>query len=578
MRPLSEMTGASFFLLMPYSGANDADLPDKIKKLPAKKRRQFVHVWNSAYGNCRNPKIGAAGSAKKCEGVAFRFAYGAVKETDMEEEGKAEIIAVKVGDKEPRPVKELTTEELEAAYRELGGEEDKQIEAESPVADLPLTRPLGGATTFAEADANRETQEEKEFSRSQEDTLRSLFDNIMADEEKTLEGKASAVAKVSQELGDRIRNGPEGQRGLMEKVKDFLGLKRGKGEKAVGRHMLGTFQAFKDLSGDWRWLSWTTNRFKDREGEIFTEKSHEEYVARVDEQEKYPELWLWHIDGSRVGQADFVGYQDGFVLHSGVFDDDKQDVAERLSESKGLAVSHGFFYEPGDEEDGVYDWYETFEVSVLPAERAANAYTEFAVDSKEEKSMLTAEKRQFLVEKWGEDRTVELEGKLGSLSGELKEAGIEFKDLVAGEPEAPEAEGEDSEASTGEDSEDEAETPEALTVEGVRRVVQEIFAPIEERLAATEKALEGKADADRVATLERSDDEKIADQLAPRRRAPGNGERPSQSKDTEAPDEVVDEVTKETVEDPIEPFFQGLVGGRVTQEGGTIHPPPSAEG
>ncbi len=37
---------------------------------------------------------------------------------------EAKITLVKVGGKEPRTVQELTTEELEVAYKELGGEED----------------------------------------------------------------------------------------------------------------------------------------------------------------------------------------------------------------------------------------------------------------------------------------------------------------------------------------------------------------------------------------------------------------------------------------------------------------------
>lgn len=59
----------SFF--MPFT-ENDAKLPDRIKQLPAAKRRQWVKVWNSAFERCQ-----AEGGAD-CEGAAFRLANGAI--------------------------------------------------------------------------------------------------------------------------------------------------------------------------------------------------------------------------------------------------------------------------------------------------------------------------------------------------------------------------------------------------------------------------------------------------------------------------------------------------------------------
>lgn len=343
-----------------------------------------------------------------------------------------------------------------------------------------------------------------------------------------------------------------------------------------GQRMLGSFTAFKDLFGAWRWLSVTTNKFKDREGEIFREKAHRQYVAWADFHKEYPELWLWHTEGSRIGQADYVAYNDdGFVVHSGVFDDDMQDVAERLSESKGLAVSHGFYYEEGDEEDGIYDWYKTFEVSVLPAKRAANAYTAFTANSKEERTMLSAEKRQFLVDKWGEPRTVELEEKLASLSGELKEAGIEFKDLVE---EVPGTEADDSKPAEETKGDSEPETPEPLTAEGVKAIVEEAVAPvveaIPEAISEATKPLE-----ERLAQLERSDEEKIVNLMSPRRKTPGDDQRPSQSDDTKVEDQ---EAIKKALEegeggDPVAPYVNDLTQGRVTQATGRPPHPDAGE-
>lgn len=53
---------------MPYSGASDPKLPDRIKKMSASKRKKWATVWNSSY------------SEHKDEGRAFAAANSAVKE------------------------------------------------------------------------------------------------------------------------------------------------------------------------------------------------------------------------------------------------------------------------------------------------------------------------------------------------------------------------------------------------------------------------------------------------------------------------------------------------------------------
>jgi len=53
---------------MPYSGADDSDLPSNVKKLSDKKRRQWVHIWNSTYSSCTK----GGGGQQECESKAFR--------------------------------------------------------------------------------------------------------------------------------------------------------------------------------------------------------------------------------------------------------------------------------------------------------------------------------------------------------------------------------------------------------------------------------------------------------------------------------------------------------------------------
>jgi len=55
---------------MPFT-ENDPKLPDRIKSLPAAKRRQWARVWNSVFENCQGDKA-------TCESAAFRQANGAI--------------------------------------------------------------------------------------------------------------------------------------------------------------------------------------------------------------------------------------------------------------------------------------------------------------------------------------------------------------------------------------------------------------------------------------------------------------------------------------------------------------------
>ena len=78
---------------MPYSGVNDKKLPSNIKKLPAKKRSQWVKVWNSTYKACNDE------GGSDCEGKAFRIANGVlkkIKEQSNEMKNLSNIIFVEL--------------------------------------------------------------------------------------------------------------------------------------------------------------------------------------------------------------------------------------------------------------------------------------------------------------------------------------------------------------------------------------------------------------------------------------------------------------------------------------------------
>lgn len=57
---------------MPFK-LDGSDAPANVQKLPAKKRRQWIRIWNSSFARCQSE------GGKDCEASAFRQANGSVK-------------------------------------------------------------------------------------------------------------------------------------------------------------------------------------------------------------------------------------------------------------------------------------------------------------------------------------------------------------------------------------------------------------------------------------------------------------------------------------------------------------------
>lgn len=287
----------------------------------------------------------------------------------------------------------------------------------------------------------------------------------------------------------------------------------------------------KQADGRLRWVAWATNNFRDNDipREIISSKAHRDYVARADKAGQYPELWLWHTPGSRIGQADFLDYSDGFVIGSGLFDKGLEDVAERLSEADDLTMSHGFKKLGYDEKEHVITSYEMVEMSILPKGPEANPWTAFAVATKEE-SVISDDKRPWLVEMLGEDRVKAIEEGTLTLQKAALDAGVEYKEVetAVGDPASAteptsEAEPQDGDAPMA------GEQAQAM----VTAIADAVFEQMEERLdlkglsdvIAGQKAqlielselpARIKKIEDAVGALQQGDDVKIAEAITPK--------------------------------------------------------------
>lgn len=171
---------------------------------------------------------------------------------------------------------------------------------------------------------------------------------------------------------------------------------------------------FKALP-DNRFIAWYTNPYQDKDKEWFAEKAIESDIDTMQASGKYPELWFYHIEGSKFGQCDTVFKAGRFAIALGSFDDTPQAQAfKEHAITNGFKLSHGFSYDPLHFVDNTYYKFHTFEVSVLPAEAAANPFTFFAMPETigGEKMAITPQQR-------------------AEIEKALKGTGLTYNDIVA---------------------------------------------------------------------------------------------------------------------------------------------------
>lgn len=268
----------------------------------------------------------------------------------------------------------------------------------------------------------------------------------------------------------------------------------------------GRFTLWKQANGEYRWFAVYSNNFRDDDypPEIISKESHEIFVKMVDEGiVDYPELWHWHIPGTRWGKADWLDFADGFALASGTVDPGHEKEAEALAEMDEIGVSHGM---PGkylmyDENDpSVIVMHATHEISPLPMEAAANKLTGFTVFSEDEMA-LTADKRNHLLALGiGEDKIAQLESGLSKAAVDATEAGIESKEANPAPADDQVKDGETGvveiaatiEVSDAADSEGgEAPAPQYVTVEQLAGVMAELVSVMESQATKSREAIEG---------------------------------------------------------------------------------------
>lgn len=276
------------------------------------------------------------------------------------------------------------------------------------------------------------------------------------------------------------------------------------------------FLVEKGLDGKYRWFAWVSNKWEDREGEILTDSAHKEYIAFLDANPGFaPELWLWHTPGTaHENKADWWEYKNGFLMFSGVLtDEEAKPYVNKTITPEPMGVSHGFYKYGGY---GRYiTKYRTFEISPLPLDRAANSHTGFNLLMEEEMDKgFDPRRRQFLVERLGEEKVATIETATENREKVLQELGVDWKELN----EQYEAEIAEEKAVAAEKAakpivEEVVEgVVKAMNLEGLQAVLKSMNDRLEVVPALEAKLAELEAE---VTALKQLDDERITKMFAP---------------------------------------------------------------
>lgn len=218
-----------------------------------------------------------------------------------------------------------------------------------------------------------------------------------------------------------------GGKGLVQRIRDLFAKRQDDG---IGVKVAGN-----------AWLITWSNNFEDRDGQIFTQKAIDQYVARVDRGiVPPPELWVWHTPGTRIGRASWVGRHGHFVMAAGEFDETPQAQAAKAyyqRHAQKTGVSHGFTFPAATFDGKHYHDFNTFEITLLPRDAEANRFTSL----EGVKAMALDEKKRANLEAvFGKEQAEKILNDLEARGKALEETGVAFKDYVdATGDEAPSA-------------------------------------------------------------------------------------------------------------------------------------------
>lgn len=461
---------------MPYSGIDDPDLPQNIQDMSDHKRKVFVGAFNNVMENCKDD------DPKKCEQRAFAIATSAAQDADKgigEKQRDGYIFALPFRNHAglmglQQQIASLLPDgstlvppaefHITLVYVADGGEvtvpegmvglvEDLQLEVDYVES---FTTPKDGVAVVARLERSDKLnflQSALYFAAVQSGVSISPFSIPANFRPHITLAYGPEDTNIWHNLGDPLLLGSSQVTRMVDGQPDELvkSLKAAEQGDSGGllrwlRKQIGgilaereePLQAFKVLE-DGTFIALYTNAFKDREGEYFTTDGIKADIDHMNTSGMYPELWFWHLPGTKHGQVTGATTVGRFAMAWGKLDDTPLGEAfKAYYERTQVEMSHGFLYNASKKVGPVFHDWHTFEITTIPAaqQQAANGYTFFAVKSTEDTRWMakqpTNKQVDGLIEAVGEERANQILQAALEKSKEL-EGAVDFKQKEAEE-------------------------------------------------------------------------------------------------------------------------------------------------
>ena len=206
---------------------------------------------------------------------------------------------------------------LQERARKLLGNQDKDMTDEGMAY-----YPLYGVTSFGELDQLEAVEERTWQVGKLTEQFQLIVGNIMRDE--GIANKEPALNRLTAEFTARINQSrrPKEKAGFWSSIRNLFTKQAAEkpADTRLPEQVTAPFMVWKQADDTYRWFAIYSDQVRDEDNppEIISEKSHKSFIELVDTGVvDYPELWHWHIPGTRWGKADWLDYADGFAVASG---------------------------------------------------------------------------------------------------------------------------------------------------------------------------------------------------------------------------------------------------------------------
>jgi hypothetical protein len=274
-----------------------------------KKKQQWASTANGVLKDCIDAVDGTATDAqrKACEGKAVRIANAAVK--GLDEKDIHDMRTEKARDEMPlMDIHEAVWDALSPSSPDRVSSDDRPWPHEVKVYDTHVTYELEGrhfVRSYTIVDGKAQLGEAIEGMM--------VFVPTVVKELPVSDGESKAeLVPESIEKGEaKVQAAKEEKVGVWDKI--VATLQRLGGATELDFKGDAGFKTFDAEDGKTYIVTWTTNAFQDREGEIFTTEAIENYAAAAWQEIKRSGskgmFDFWHVPGSEFGEITVVGVE-----------------------------------------------------------------------------------------------------------------------------------------------------------------------------------------------------------------------------------------------------------------------------